>query len=90
MHKNTAKYIAKKLGQLILTLFVLSLIVFFVSRIAPGDPMKAYYGEAIEKMSVEQVEDARERLGLNESIVSQYIKWAGNALHGDFGISYIS
>ena len=89
MNSSTAKYIAKKAGQLILTLIVLSLIVFFVSRIAPGDPMKAYYGEAIEKMSVEQVEAARERLGLNESIVSQYVKWAEGALKGDFGISYI-
>lgn len=86
---STAKYILKKLGQLILTLFVLSLIVFFVSRLAPGDPMKAYYGEQVEKMSVQQLDDARERLGLNDSIITQYVKWAGNALQGDFGISYI-
>lgn len=89
MSNSTVKYIAKKAGQMILTLFVLSLIVFFVSRLAPGDPMKAYYGEAVEKMSVEQLEDARERLGLNDPIPVQYVKWAGNALKGDFGISYI-
>jgi len=89
MQKSTLIYIVKKAGQLILTLIVLSLIVFFVSRIAPGDPLRAYYGEAVEKMSLEQLEDARERLGLNDSIVSQYVKWAEDALHGDFGISYI-
>lgn len=89
MSNSTAKYILKKAGQLILTLIVLSLIVFFVSRLAPGDPMKAYYGESVEKMSVQQLDDARERLGLNDSIVTQYVKWAGNALQGDFGISYI-
>ncbi len=89
MHSSTFKYIAKKTSQLILTLVVLSLIVFFVSRLAPGDPLKAYYGESVEKMSVQQLDDARERLGLNDSIVSQYIKWAKGALHGDFGISYI-
>lgn len=90
MHDHsTAKYILKKAGQLILTLVVLSLIVFFVSRLAPGDPMRAYYGEQVEKMSVQQLDDARERLGLNDSTVTQYVKWAGNALQGDFGISYI-
>lgn len=89
MRNSTANYILKKALQLILTLVVLSLIVFFVSRLAPGDPMKAYYGEAVEKMSTQQLDAARERLGLNDSIVSQYMKWAGNALQGDFGISYI-
>lgn len=89
MQESTAKYIMKKIGQLVLTLLVLSFIVFFVSRLAPGDPMKAYYGEAVEKMSEQQLDTARERLGLNDSIVSQYVKWIANALQGDFGISYI-
>lgn len=86
---SRVKYIGKKIGQLIVTIFVLSLIVFFVSRLAPGDPMKAYYGESIEKMSVQQLDEARERLGLNDSLVAQYVKWIDDALHGDFGISYI-
>lgn len=89
MKRSTGIYILKKIGQLVLTLFVLSIIVFLVSRLAPGDPLKAYYGESVEKMSVEQLEHARVRLGLNESLISQYVKWATNALHGDFGISYI-
>lgn len=86
---NNVKYIAGKVGQLIITIFVLSLIVFFVSRLVPGDPMRAYYGESVEKLSVQQLEEARERLGLNDSLVEQYVKWAVNAVHGDFGISYI-
>ena len=88
MQTETLKYTAKKAGQLILSLIVLSLIVFFVSRLAPGDPLKSYYGEAVERMSVEQLAAAEERLGLNDSLVRQYISWAENALHGDFGISY--
>ncbi len=85
---QTAKYILKKAAQLVLSLLVLSLIVFFVSRWAPGDPLKAYYGEAIERMSQEQLAAAEERLGLNDPIVVQYVDWFVNALHGDFGISY--
>lgn len=89
MKTDTGIYILKKAGQLALTIFVLSILVFLVSRLAPGDPLRAYYGEGVEKMSVEQLDHAKERLGLNDSLVTQYIRWAGSALHGDFGISYI-
>ena len=88
MHRNMAKYAVKKAAQLVLSLIVLSLIVFFVSRLAPGDPLRAYYGETVERMSVQQLEAAQERLGLNESLIVQYVNWATAALHGDFGISY--
>lgn len=86
--RETIKYIAKKLGQLLLSLLVLSLLVFFVSRIAPGDPLRAYYGEAVERMSPQQLAAAEERLGLQEPLIAQYVNWAANALQGDFGISY--
>lgn len=85
---QTAKHIGKKAVQLVLSLLVLSLIVFFVSRLAPGDPLKAYYGEAVERMSAEQLAAAEERLGLNDPILVQYAEWLVNALKGDFGISY--
>lgn len=88
MSKKTMKYILRKAVQLILSLVILSLIAFFVSRIAPGDPLKAYYGEAVERMSQEQLQTAEERLGLGDPLVTQYINWAQGALHGDFGISY--
>ncbi len=85
---STAKYIIKKAVQLVLSLLVLSIIVFFVSRLAPGDPLKAYYGEAVERMSAEQLTAAEERLGLNDPLIVQYADWLANALRGDFGISY--
>ena len=86
--ESTAVYIARKAVQLILSLIVLSLIVFFVSRLAPGDPLRAYYGEAVERMSEQQLEAAQHRLGLDRSLPVQYFTWAGDALRGDFGISY--
>lgn len=89
MHCSKGRYLLKKSGQLLLTLFILSLLVFFISRLAPGEPLKAYYGESVEKMSVRQLEDARERLGLNDSLLTQYIRWGAGAVKGDFGISYI-
>lgn len=80
--------IGKSLLQLIIALFVLSVLVFFMSRLAPGDPLKSYYGDSVEKMSTEQLENAKDRLGLNEPVLTQYGKWVENAFHGDFGISY--
>lgn len=70
------------------SIFVLSFLVFFISRLAPGDPLVSYYGDRVEKMSVEEREVAEERLGLNDPIITQYVKWIGGAIKGDFGISY--
>ena len=78
----------RKIGLILLSVFVLSLLVFVMSRLAPGDPLVSYYGERAERMSVEEHEHAMERLGLNEPIPVQYVKWLGNAFQGDFGISY--
>ena len=79
-------------GELIIkcigSIFLLSILVFSISRLAPGDPLRSYYGDRVEKMSSEERELAEERLGLRESIPLQYVRWFAGALHGDFGISY--
>lgn len=81
-------YFSKKIAIFLLSVFLLSLVVFYISRLAPGDPLMSYYGERVEKMSEAEKEAAREKLGLNDPIHIQYLHWAENALHGDFGISY--
>lgn len=50
----------KKIGLILLSVFVLSLLVFVMSRLAPGDPLFSYYGERAERMSVEEHEHAME------------------------------
>ena len=62
--------------------------VFYISRLAPGDPLLSYYGERVEKMSVEERAWAEEKLGLSDPIHVQYVRWLENAFHGDFGISF--
>lgn len=81
-------YWCKKALTLVVSVIILSLAVFCLSRMAPGDPLMSYYGERVEKMSVADKAAARERLGLDEPLVKQYLLWAKNALRGDFGISY--
>ena len=86
--RTPVRMIAGKAGQLVLSLFVLSIVTFLVARLAPGDPMRAYYGDALERMSPEQIAAAREKLGLDESLPMQFLRWIAQAVHGDFGISY--
>ena len=78
----------KKTVIFFISIWALSAVVFFLSRITPIDPLQSYYGERVEKMSEEQKDSARERLGLNDSIPVQYVRWLKLALSGDFGISY--
>ena len=86
--KNPILYYGKKLLIFLLSVLILSVAVFYISRWAPGDPLRSYYGDRVEKMSPEEREWAEEKLGLNEPIYVQYGKWIKNALHGDFGISF--
>ena len=88
MKKNPFVYYGKKAFVFLLSVLVLSVAVFYISRLAPGDPLMSYYGERVEKMSVEEKEAAREKLGLNDPIHIQYIRWVENAAKGDFGISF--
>ena len=73
---------------LALSLFLLSLLVFVIAHYAPGDPLRAYFGDRVEKMSVDERAWAEAKLGLDRPVLTQYGIWLQNALHGDFGISY--
>ena len=88
IQKNPFLYYGKKLLSFCLSVFVLSVLVFYIARLAPGDPLMSYYGERVEKMSVAEKEWARDKLGLNDPIYVQYVRWLQNAFRGDFGISF--
>lgn len=79
--------IIRRTGWFILTMFVLSVGVFYLARLAPGDPLQSFYGDAIQSMTTEELGAARVRLGLDRPIHIQYIKWISNAFQGDFGLS---
>ncbi|MCC8161991.1 MAG: ABC transporter permease [Lachnospiraceae bacterium] len=81
------KKIIKRLLLLVVYIFILSVVVFVLARLAPGDPLQSFYGDAVDTMTQEQLDAARARLGLDQSIAVQYVRWICNAFHGDFGIS---
>lgn len=71
------------------TMFLLSAAVFYISSYAPGDPLQAFYGERIERMSSEELAAARQRLGLDGPVYVRYASWLYLALHGEFGMSLL-
>lgn len=85
---NNITYMVKKIGQFIFAIAVLSIIVFYMSRLSPGDPLASYYGESVERMNTQQKQQAIDKLGLDEPIYAQYVSWLTNAAQGEFGISY--
>jgi peptide/nickel transport system permease protein len=80
------RYILNKTGQVIFTLWVVSVIVFLLLRLSPGDP--AMMMLPIE-YTEEQYQRMRSALGLDEPLYTQYWKFISGVLHGDFGHSYM-
>ncbi len=80
-----ATYIAKRLLAAIPVLFGLSIIVFLIMAMIPGDPATAILGSYA---TPENVAALNEDLGLDKSLPQQYLIWLGNILQGDFGRSY--
>lgn len=86
--KEKLIYLLKKIGQVLIVLLLLSIAVFVIARLCPGDPLKAYYGDGAEHMSEMEKDAARERLGLNDSMATQYFRWFENLTEGNLGLSY--
>jgi len=82
-------YLIRRLLLMILTLFGISVIIFVLLRIVPGNIADILFDAAgmvnpAEKLKLEQ------ELGLDKPIVIQYLNWIGALLHGDFGYTYVS
>jgi len=80
-------YIIKRLLWAIPTLIGVSVLVFSMVHLAPGDPALVMLGEHANK---EAVDALREQMGLNKPLLEQYFMFIANAVQGDFGISIIS
>ncbi len=85
---NPLLYFGKKLFIFMASVLILSAAVFYIARLAPGDPLVSYYGDRVEKMSREERTWAMDKLGLSDPVSVQYVRWLRQAARGDFGISY--
>jgi len=78
-------YILRRLGFLVLTLLITSVIVFLVTRWLPGDVARVILGREAGEAAIEQL---REELGLNDPLYVQYGRWLRDFVTGDWGRSF--
>lgn len=81
------KYIVKRLISMIPAIFVVSVVIFMIIHLTPGDPAAVMLGDQADP---EAIEALRESLGLNDPLPLQYLRWVSDVLHGDLGQSLYS
>jgi peptide/nickel transport system permease protein len=80
------KYILIRLVQIFITLFIFQTLLFVILTAMPGDVTSRMFGNP--DIPPEVIEQTRERLGLNDPIMVQYLRWWRNFITGDLGISF--
>ena len=81
------RYILERILLAIPTLLAMSLFVFLLIRLVPGDPVQTMLGFRATPQNVATI---RHQLHLDEPLVTQYVDWLSGLLHGDLGRDYIS
>jgi peptide/nickel transport system permease protein len=79
-----ARFLLKRLGLAVVTLFLLSVLVFFGSQVLPGDVGRRILGPFADQRAVEAL---NHQLGTDRPLLTQYWDWITSFLHGDFGVS---
>ncbi|MFN4293151.1 MAG: ABC transporter permease [Thermoflexales bacterium] len=79
-----ARFLVRRLLLLLPVMLGILLVTFVLVRLIPGDPCKSMLGE---RATEEKCNAFRERFGLNDPISVQFVRYAGNVLQGDFGVS---
>ncbi|MCX7368814.1 MAG: ABC transporter permease [Alphaproteobacteria bacterium] len=79
-------WLLKRIGQVLPTLFILSILIFGLQQLMPGDPALILAGE--ERGDPQVLAQIRAELRLDRPIYEQYLYWIGNVLTGDFGFSW--
>ncbi|PTK50973.1 peptide ABC transporter permease, partial [Staphylococcus nepalensis] len=76
------RYILKRFGYMLISLFIIMTITFFLMKLMPGSP----FNDA--KLSADQKEILNETYGLNDPVIVQYLHYLKNVVTGDFGVSF--
>lgn len=80
-----AIYLLRRLGLAVITLFLLSVIIFFAGQVLPGDPARSILGPLSAESAVRALDH---QLGVDRPLVTQYWSWITGLLHGNMGESY--
>ena len=80
-------FAVKRLGRLLITVYIISTAVFFIVRVIPGDPALVIAGIDAAQ---EDINTIRDKLGAGDPLWTQYIMWLGNVIRFNFGKSLFS
>jgi peptide/nickel transport system permease protein len=83
------RYLIKRLGLALVAVIGSSMLIFFIMRVIPGDPVSALLAQAELGLTLEEREAMREQFGLNLPIYQQYLKWVWDVVTLDPGISLV-
>lgn len=87
------KYIFKRIVYIFLVFFVMSLVLFFLFNLVPGDPARAELEPLRDILEPEEYqyryEQTRKMMGLDDPLIVRYVKWITNMVQGDFGMSTV-
>jgi peptide/nickel transport system permease protein len=78
-------FVVRRVGQAVLVMLGVSVIVFGLIHLVPGDPIRLALGTRFDP---DVYAALRERSGLDQPLLTQYVSWLGNALTGDLGVSF--
>ena len=78
----------KRLASVLTTLFGISIFVFVVLRVIPGDTITSSLGIETGVLTPEQIQSLREYYGIDQPLIGQYLSWMSSFLSGDLGFSY--
>ncbi len=82
-------YLFKRLGLALIAVVGSSMLIFFIMRVIPGDPVSALLAQAELGLTLEEREDMREQFGLHLPIYQQYLKWVWDVAQANPGISLV-
>ena len=83
------QYTFKRIVLFVPTILLITILVFFVMRVVPGDPAIALLeGDGGGSYTQQDLENLRAELGTDRNIAAQYVSWLGGIIQGDFGDSY--
>lgn len=81
-------FILRRLIQAIFVVLIVSVVIFFIIRLLPGDPILIYLSEReFSSLTAEQIQAAKHQFGIDRPLVVQYFSWWNDILHGDMGNS---
>ncbi len=79
-------YIIKRILSMFFMIIIISIIIFFIIKLIPGDPIQIMFGDSPDQIQIQKIRDL---YGLDQPFIKQYFIWFGNLVKGDWGTSII-